>query len=83
MIEARNDPVADLGRFGDDPNQLDGLTDLSSGAGRAPDQMQAEVRNRLSTEISRLTWVNDDNESRGGCGFEFPEVREGQSRSLA
>ncbi|MGQ0777200.1 MAG: LppA family lipoprotein, partial [Pseudonocardiales bacterium] len=22
-------------------------------------------------------------ESRGGCGFEFPDVREGQSRSLA
>ncbi|MGQ0776292.1 MAG: alpha/beta hydrolase [Pseudonocardiales bacterium] len=37
VIEARNDPVADLGRFGDDPNQLDGLTDLSSAAARTPD----------------------------------------------
>lgn len=37
VIEARNDPVADFGRFGADPNQLDGLTDLSSGAARTPD----------------------------------------------
>ena len=37
VIEARDDPVADLGRFGDDPNQLDGLTDLYSGAARSPD----------------------------------------------
>ncbi|MGH3914681.1 MAG: alpha/beta hydrolase [Pseudonocardiaceae bacterium] len=37
VVEARNDPVADLGRFGDDPNQLDGLTDLSSSAARTPD----------------------------------------------
>lgn len=37
VIEARDDPVADLGRFGADPNQLDGLTDLSSGAARTPD----------------------------------------------
>ncbi|HEY2763445.1 MAG TPA: alpha/beta hydrolase [Pseudonocardiaceae bacterium] len=40
VIEARDDPVADLGRFGEDPNQLDGLTDLSSGAARTPDGRQ-------------------------------------------
>lgn len=47
------------------------------------ERMQAEVRDRLSTEIGRLTWVKYDKESRGGCGFEFPDVREGKSRSLA
>ncbi|MGH3914682.1 MAG: LppA family lipoprotein [Pseudonocardiaceae bacterium] len=46
------------------------------------EQMQAEVRDRLSAELGGLAWVNDDNESRGGCGFEFPDVREGVSRSL-
>lgn len=44
VVEARDDPVADLGRFGEDPNQLDGLTDLSSGAARTPDGRElAEV----------------------------------------
>ena len=47
------------------------------------EQMQAEVRDRLSAEIGKLSWVNDGEESRGGCGFEFPDVPEGQSRSLA
>lgn len=47
------------------------------------EQMQAEIRDRLSTEIGGLTWVNYVKESRGGCGFEFPDVREGRSRSLA
>ncbi len=37
IIEAKHDFVADLGWFGDDPNQLDGLTDLYSGPGTAPD----------------------------------------------
>jgi len=46
------------------------------------ERMQAEVRDRLSAEISGLTWVNYSDESRGGCGFEFPDVREGKSRSL-
>ncbi|MGH3698814.1 MAG: alpha/beta hydrolase [Pseudonocardiaceae bacterium] len=32
VIEAKDDPVADLGWFGHDPNQLDDLTDLYSGA---------------------------------------------------
>ncbi len=36
VIEAKNDATADLGWFGDDPNQLDGLTDLYSGPGTAP-----------------------------------------------
>ncbi len=47
------------------------------------EQMQAELRDRLSADIGGLAWVNDENESRGGCGFEFPDVREGESRSLA
>ena len=37
VIETKNDPVADFGRFGDDPNQLPGLTDLYSGDGTASD----------------------------------------------
>ncbi len=47
------------------------------------ERMQAELRDRLSTDIGGLTWVNDNNEEHGGCGFEFPGVPEGQSRSLA
>lgn len=47
------------------------------------EQMQTEMRDRLSTEIGGLTWVKYDEEMRGGCGFEFPDVREGKSRSLA
>lgn len=46
------------------------------------EQMQTEIRDRLSTEIGGMTWVSDGEGSRGGCGFEFPDVREGQSRSL-
>jgi Alpha/beta hydrolase len=30
VIEARGDPVADLGAFGDDPNHLDGVVNLSA-----------------------------------------------------
>lgn len=37
VIEAHRDPVADLGRFGTDPNQLDRITHLYSGAAQAPD----------------------------------------------
>lgn len=46
------------------------------------EQMQTEIRDRLSTEINGLTWEKYSDGSRGGCGFEFPAVREGQSRSL-
>lgn len=46
------------------------------------EQMQAEVRDRVTAEIGGLAWVNDDNESRRGCGSEFPDMREGESRSL-
>jgi hypothetical protein len=35
--EAKNDPVADLGRFGPDPNHLAGVTDLSTAGGTSPD----------------------------------------------
>jgi hypothetical protein len=37
ILEARWDPVADLARFGDDPNHLPGVTNLSSEATRLPD----------------------------------------------
>lgn len=37
VIEARGDPVADLGRFGTDPNQLDGTVGLSAQQGHTPD----------------------------------------------
>ena len=47
------------------------------------EQMQAEVRDRLTAEIGGLAWVNDDNESRSGCGFDFSDVHEGESRLLA
>ncbi|MDA3646165.1 alpha/beta hydrolase family protein [Saccharopolyspora indica] len=30
LLEAKNDPVADLGRFGTDPTHMDGFTDLST-----------------------------------------------------
>ncbi len=40
VIEARWDPVADLGQFGDDPNHLSGVTNLSSEATRLPDGTQ-------------------------------------------
>ncbi|MGQ0776293.1 MAG: LppA family lipoprotein [Pseudonocardiales bacterium] len=46
------------------------------------EQMQTEVRDRLSAEIGGLNWMNHSKESHGGCGFEFPDVREGKSRSL-
>jgi Lipoprotein confined to pathogenic Mycobacterium len=46
------------------------------------EQMQAEVRDRLSTEIGGLNWMTHRDGSRRGCGFEFPDVREGESRSL-
>ncbi|MGH3806104.1 MAG: LppA family lipoprotein [Pseudonocardiaceae bacterium] len=45
--------------------------------------MQAELRDRLSADIGGLAWVNDGSENRGGCGFEFPDVPEGETRSLA
>ncbi|MGH3904948.1 MAG: LppA family lipoprotein [Pseudonocardiaceae bacterium] len=47
------------------------------------EQMQAEIRDRLNTELGGLDWVKYDEESRRGCGFEFPDVRDGESRSLA
>jgi hypothetical protein len=47
------------------------------------ERMQAELRDRLSAEIGDLTWVNYVDESRSGCGFEFLDVSEGESRSLA
>jgi hypothetical protein len=37
VVEARNDPVADLAAFGTDPNQLLDQTGLSAGEGHAPD----------------------------------------------
>jgi hypothetical protein len=37
VMEARNDPVADFATFGPDPNQMDGLTDLSTAATRTAD----------------------------------------------
>jgi hypothetical protein len=37
VIEARGDFVADLGSFGGDPNQLDGVTNLSAREETAPD----------------------------------------------
>lgn len=37
VIEANGDFVADLGSFGPDPNQLDGVTPLESGAMAGPD----------------------------------------------
>jgi hypothetical protein len=37
VLEARWDPVADLGQFGDDPNHLSGVTNLSSEPTRLPD----------------------------------------------
>ncbi|MFN8076482.1 MAG: alpha/beta hydrolase [Kineosporiaceae bacterium] len=40
VIEARRDPVADLARFGGDPNLLPGVTHLSATAGTAPDGTQ-------------------------------------------
>ncbi len=36
-LEARQDAVADLGRFGTDPNQLDGVTNLSTSEETGPD----------------------------------------------
>ena len=36
VVEARWDPVADLGWFGDDPNRLDGVTGLSARAATSP-----------------------------------------------
>ena len=37
VLEARQDPVADIGAFGADPNQLDGVTNLSAREETAPD----------------------------------------------
>jgi Alpha/beta hydrolase len=37
VLEAREDWIADLGRFGTDTNQLDGVTDLSSDEQTGPD----------------------------------------------
>jgi hypothetical protein len=37
VLEARGDAVADLGSFGGDPNQLDGVTNLSAAEEIAPD----------------------------------------------
>jgi Alpha/beta hydrolase len=37
VIEARGDPVADLGSFGNDPNHLDGVVNLSAGEQTLPD----------------------------------------------
>ena len=47
------------------------------------EQMQTQIRDRLGTEFAELTWVKHDDGARRGCGFEFPQVSEGQSRSLA
>lgn len=46
------------------------------------ERMQAVVRERLSAEIG-LIWVNDDNSRGRGCGFEFADVPEAQSKSLS
>ena len=40
VMEARNDPVADFAAFGPDPNQMDGLRDLSTAAARTADGVQ-------------------------------------------
>ncbi|MGH3979467.1 MAG: alpha/beta hydrolase [Pseudonocardiaceae bacterium] len=37
VIEARNDPIADLAAFGADPNHVDGVTNLSAKQERLPD----------------------------------------------
>ena len=37
LTEARDDPVADLGAFGGDPNHLPGITNLSAEAATTPD----------------------------------------------
>lgn len=47
------------------------------------EQMQTRLRDRLSTEFPGLIWERDDDGARRGCGFEFPDVPEGESRSLA
>jgi hypothetical protein len=44
------------------------------------EHMQAELRDRLSADIGGLAWINDGSENRGGCGFEFPDVPEGELR---
>jgi pimeloyl-ACP methyl ester carboxylesterase len=40
VMEARNDPVADLAAFGPDPNQMGGVSDLSTAATRTSDGVQ-------------------------------------------
>ncbi|HEY2763446.1 MAG TPA: LppA family lipoprotein [Pseudonocardiaceae bacterium] len=46
------------------------------------EQMQAQLRDRLSTEFAGLIWTKYSEGSRSACGFEFPDVPEGESRSL-
>ncbi|MGH3931233.1 MAG: alpha/beta hydrolase, partial [Pseudonocardiaceae bacterium] len=49
VIEADWDPVADVGRFGTDPNQLDGITNLSAREHTLDDRQLTEVTGHTTT----------------------------------
>lgn len=58
-IEARNDPVADFGRFGGDPTHMEGVQDLSAKESTEPDGRQ-----KLSESTGHNGYVADDSTSQ-------------------